>query len=97
MKLRLLAAFATLQVLDVFTTWAVVQSGGREANPLIADLVHNDGLWLIMLGKLLLVGAVALLLRKSNSFGTLCVKVVVALYTLIVLWNTTVYLSLNVV
>jgi hypothetical protein len=48
---------ACLAVLaDVLSTFAVLDAGGREANPLIADMVNAnpDSLWVLGLGQIAL-------------------------------------------
>lgn len=49
----LLVVFLILQVLDFYTTYKILENGGKELNPVVAKLINKLGYYGLALIKLL--------------------------------------------
>lgn len=90
-RMWLAASIVVLNLADVMLTRAVIRNGGVEANPLMHGLM--SGLAAPVGLKMMVAGVVGLLLLRcpaDSRFGEVSVAAVVALYGVIVLWNTAV-------
>ena len=83
MMLALLLLFGALQVADIYTTYTLLSSGGRELNPVMRWVMDKLGrVQGLVLMKLLTVGLVVAVFDDALTFW-LCVY-----YTGVVGWNT---------
>ncbi len=90
-RLWLAAGVVLLNVADVLLTKAVLHHGGVEANPMMAGLMGGFaaplGLKMVVAG---VAGILLLLCPPDAKLGERAVTAVVALYSVIVVWNTVV-------
>ena len=90
-RLWLAAGVVVLNVLDVLLTKAVLHHGGVEANPLMQGLMAGMaaplGLKMVVAG---VAGILLLLCPPEARVGERAMIAVVALYSVIVVWNTAV-------
>ncbi len=90
-RLWLAGAIVVLNLLDVVLTKAVLHHGGVEANPLMHSLMSGFAAPVGL--KMVVAGIVGLLLLRcpiGSRLGERSVAVVVALYGIVVAWNTVV-------
>lgn len=87
-RLWLAGGVVALNVADVVSTKAVLHHGGVEANPLMAGLMSGFaaplGLKMLVAG---IAGLLLLLCPADARLGERAVTAVVALYSVIVVWN----------
>jgi predicted Co/Zn/Cd cation transporter (cation efflux family) len=90
-RLWLAAGVVLLNIADVLLTKAVLHHGGVEANPMMAGLMGGFaaplGLKMVVAG---VAGILLLLCPPDAKLGERAVTAVVALYSVIVVWNTVV-------
>ncbi len=90
-RLWLAAGVVVLNVADVLLTKAVLHHGGVEANPVMQDLMGGFaaplGLKMVIAG---LAGILLMLCPADAKLGERAMTAVVALYGVIVVWNTVV-------
>ena len=88
-RLWLAGGVVVLNVADVLLTKAVLHHGGVEANPVMAGLMGGFaaplGLKMVVAG---LAGILLMLCPPDAKLGERAVVAVVALYSVIVVWNT---------
>ena len=90
MRWSLLMGLAILNILDLVTTRAVLQAGGTEANPLMAQIIHDPIAPVLV--KTAGLAVVALVLRACPPVSRLVDRAlftVTAMYGVIVAWNLT--------
>lgn len=90
-RLWLAAAIVVLNIADVLLTRAVLANGGVEANPLMRDLM--GGLAAPLGLKAVVAGTAGILLLACPPrarLGERAVAVVVAVYAVVVVWNSVV-------
>ena len=86
----MLMALAILNILDLVTTRAVLHAGGTEANPLMAQIIHNPiAPVLVKTAGLALVALVLRACPPVSRFVDRALFTVTALYAVIVAWNIT--------
>jgi hypothetical protein len=88
MRWSLLMGLAILNILDLVTTRAVLQAGGTEANPIMAQIVHDPIVPVLV--KTAALAVVALVLRACPPVSRLVDRAlftVTAVYGVIVAWN----------
>jgi hypothetical protein len=79
-----LKVFIALQVLDVLTTLIGLRAGAREASVFVAQLMHLNPLWGLMISKIYAAFFASLALRYKRP------RLIVFLnywFTLVVTWN----------
>lgn len=90
-RLWLAGGVVVLNVADVLLTKAVLHHGGVEANPVMAGLMGGLaaplGLKMVIAG---LAGILLMLCPADAKLGERAMTAVVALYGVIVVWNTVV-------
>ena len=88
-RLWLAGGVVVLNVADVLLTTAVLHYGGVEANTVMAGLIRGFaaplGLKMVVAG---LAGILLMLCPPDAKLGERAVVAVVALYSVIVVWNT---------
>lgn len=90
MRWSLLMGLAILNILDLVTTRAVLHAGGTEANPLMAQIIHNPiAPVLVKTAGLALVALVLRACPPVSRFVDRALFTVTALYAVIVAWNIT--------
>lgn len=83
MMLALLLLFGVLQAADIYTTYTLLSSGGRELNPVMRWAMDKLGMVRgLVIMKLLTVGLVVVLFNEALTFW-LCI-----FYAGVVGWNT---------
>jgi uncharacterized protein DUF5658 len=85
----IVASVLVLNLLDaIFTIVVVVTHRASEANPMMADLVHNDP-WLFMIVKLTLVslGSYLLWRLRKRAFAVLAIFLAFFVYYLVLLYH----------
>lgn len=61
----LFIAFVALQIADAVTTWAILEAGGKELNPIVRWMMAKMGVHLGLVVKTIVaVGVIGLLLPK---------------------------------
>lgn len=83
---KLLIFFAILNAFDAWTTWQVFRFGGRELNPILAQVINRLGLfWTLTLVKL---GAVAIIWWAAfHGLTVNALLLINAGYVGLALWN----------
>ena len=88
-RLQLAAAILVLNLLDVVTTKGVLNRGGVEANPLMAELMTGTaaplGLKALVAGT---AGALLLCCPPESKLAERAAATVAGLYLAIVVWNS---------
>jgi hypothetical protein len=91
----LVLILAALQVLDVFTTHAVLAQGGIEGNPIMASVV-SEGWGAPLLLKMAVIAWIVCIVARCperSAFVSRALTVVTGIYAAIVTWNVAVLLA----
>lgn len=92
----LVVAFCVLQVVDGLTTWAILEDGGRELNPLVAwSIEHMGRLPGIVLAKACAIAAALLIAWSAIGNGASASVVMIVLLLLDALYAVIVYRNIE--
>lgn len=87
----LVGTIVALNILDVVLTKAIINKGGVEVNPLMANLMGGNG-WIAIKAIVVVIYASVLwhLLQKGSNLAMRIAVVSLILYTVVVGWNAAV-------